>query len=86
MTGWLSTAVHTYLLHPLHADGYQFWSGIAGSFVTSTSVYAGLYIFWRKHNCHVHRCWRLAWHPHPRHGHPLCKRHHPHDPREIDHA
>ena len=36
-----------------------------------------LYLFLRKHNCHVRRCWRLAWHPHPDHGHPVCRRHHP---------
>ena len=41
-------------------------------------AFAGTLYFWlRKHNCHVNRCWRLAWHPHPDHGHPVCKKHHP---------
>lgn len=63
------------ILDPLHGDGYQFWSGIAGD----GAILAACAVFWRKHNCHVGRCWRLAWHPDPTHGHPVCRRHHPHD-------
>ena len=43
----------------------------------------GIGAWWRTHNCHVHHCWRISWHPHPEHGHPVCKRHHPHDPRNL---
>lgn len=60
-------------LDPLHNDGYQFWSGIGSG--SPLLVAAG--VFWRKHNCHVHRCWRLQWHAHPAHGHPVCRKHHP---------
>ena len=86
MIHWLSTALQTYALHPLKANGYQFWSGIAGSFATNGGLYVGAFVLWRKHNCHVHGCWRVQFHPHPDHGHPVCRRHHPHDPRELDHA
>lgn len=60
---------------PLHGDGYQLWSGIGGD---AFLVTGGL-VWWRKHNCHVRGCWRLQWHPHPLHGHVVCKKHHPAD-------
>lgn len=60
-------------LDPLHGDAYQFWSGIG----SGSPVIAALAIWWRKHNCHVHQCPRLAWHPDPEHGHPVCRKHHP---------
>ena len=50
--------------------GYNFFSGVgSGGPWLIAAVWA------RKHNCHVKRCPRLAWHPHPEHGHPVCKRH-----------
>lgn len=61
------------ILDPLHDEGYQFWSGIG----SGSPVFVALLVFWRHHNCHVHRCPRLSWHPHPEHGHPCCRRHHP---------
>lgn len=67
--------------HPLNGQGYQFWSGIAsdaGELTLITGIAMLLATFWRHHNCHVHRCPRLSWHPHPAHGHPVCRRHHPH--------
>ncbi|HEV7133207.1 MAG TPA: hypothetical protein VGN27_05695 [Gaiellaceae bacterium] len=60
-------------LDPLKGNGYQFWSGIGSG---SPILAAGL-VWWHHHNCHVQRCWRLSWHPHPDHGHPVCRRHHP---------
>lgn len=71
------------IFHPLRGLGYQFWSGIAGSFVLGGGVWVGLLTYLRKHNCHQHRCWRLAWHPDPTSGHPVCKKHHPHDPANL---
>ena len=63
------------LLHPLRGDGYQFWSGIAGSFLTSLPGWtvAGV-LFWRHHNCGEHGCLRLG-HAHPDHGRPVCRHH-----------
>lgn len=63
---------------PLHGDGYQFWSGIAGSFVTSGGVYALFLTHLKRHNCHVKGCWRFG-HLHPEHGWPACRRHYDED-------
>ncbi|MBA3843813.1 MAG: hypothetical protein H0X39_14575 [Actinobacteria bacterium] len=66
-----------YLLHwPTHG-GYNFVSGPLADITLVTAFTATLCLWWRRHNCHVHRCWRLQWHPHPDHGHPVCKKHHP---------
>lgn len=77
----LGTTVHSlfggYFWHPLAGDGYQFWSGI-GSDVGEITMVTALYIWIKTHNCHVRGCWRLKWHGHPDHGHPVCRRHHPH--------
>lgn len=61
---------------------YGFWSGFGsdlGEYVIAVTLATGLVGWWRRHNCHIHRCWRLQWHPHPDHGHPVCRRHHPHE-------
>jgi len=31
----------------------------------------------RKHNCHVHRCWRLGRHQVEGTAHVVCRKHHP---------
>lgn len=68
-------------LHP-GGNGYWFYSGIFGG--SGFFAFIGLLLaWWRTHNCHVHRCLRLQWHQHPDHGHPVCKRHHPDDPRDL---
>lgn len=56
--------------------GYWFWSGI-GSDIGELTIVAAAVVFYRRHECHIQGCWRPAWHPHPEHGHPVCKRHHP---------
>lgn len=66
----------SYWLNPLWDGGYQFWSGI-GSDIGEVLIFGGLVAFYHRHNCHVHKCWRLSWHPHPEHGHPVCRKHHP---------
>ena len=71
----------TYFVHTLSGNGYQFWSGI-GSDIGELTLLGIVAVVWRNHNCHVHRCWRLSWHPHPVHGHPVCRRHHP-DHKQI---
>lgn len=59
-----------YLIHwPTHG-GYNFVSGPLADITLATAFFSALYLWWRKHNCHVHRCCRLQWHPHPDHGHP----------------
>lgn len=66
-------------LDPLHGDGYQFWSGVG----SGSPLMVCLAVWWRKHNCQEHRCWRLQWHPHPVHGHIVYRRHHPHAGRPL---
>lgn len=58
---------------------YLFWSGILGDFgllgvLTSTM---------RKHNCEVHRCWRIGRHRTDA-GHAVCRKHHPDDKLTAD--
>jgi hypothetical protein len=57
--------------------GYNFVSGPLADITLATAFVGWLYLFLRHHNCHVDRCPRLAWHPHPVNGHPVCKKHHP---------
>lgn len=52
---------------------YSFWSGF-GSDLSYFGVFAVLY---RKHNCHVHGCWRIGRHLVDDTGHVVCARHHP---------
>ena len=63
----------------LRGRGYQFWSGLG----SGSPIIAAIYFGYRKHTCHIQGCWRLSWHPDPGHGHPLCRRHHPHSDAEI---
>jgi hypothetical protein len=69
-------------LHWPDQGGYNFVSGPLADITLITAFVGWLVLFWHKHNCHVHRCWRLSWHPHPLHGHPVCKKHHP-DHRRV---
>ena len=66
-----------YYIHWATHGGYNFVSGPLADITLLTAFVSALVLFWHKHNCHVHRCWRLSWHPHPDHGHPVCKKHHP---------
>lgn len=66
-----------WFFQPFHGDGYQFWSGI-GSDIGEAAIIGGLITIVRQRNCHIRRCWRLSWHAHPEHGHPVCRKHHPH--------
>lgn len=59
MIHWLQTAFNTYWLHPLHANGYQWWSG-AGSDLGEVSIFGVVLVHFRHHNCHVKGCWRLG--------------------------
>jgi hypothetical protein len=56
---------------------YLFWSG-AGSDLGELTIVVVLLGLIRKHNCEVHRCWRLARHQ-TAGGHMVCRRHHPED-------
>jgi len=68
-------------LHPGGA-GYWFYSGVFDAGIL-LGILSSIGVYWRAHNCHVSRCWRLDWHPHPDHGHPVCRAHHPHGRSEF---
>ncbi len=72
MPHWFSI----YFVHVLSGRGYQFWSGI-GSDVGEVTLLGALVAVWSKHNCHIHRCWRVGWHPSKKYGgHVVCRHHH----------
>lgn len=53
------------------ATGYNIVSGDLGDLFVLGFVAS----MFRKHNCHVRGCWRIAFHPHNLHGHPVCRPH-----------
>ena len=67
------------LFHPLHGQGYQFWSGIGsdlGELSILIAITAFVWGWYRVHNCHVKGCKSILTHPDPAHGWPACRRHH----------
>jgi hypothetical protein len=69
-------SLHSIVHWPVNG-GYNFVSRPLADITLATAFLGWLYLFLRHHNCHVNRCPRLAWHPHPVNGHPVCKKHHP---------
>jgi hypothetical protein len=70
-------SVHS-VVHWADNGGYNFVSGPLADITLATAFFSWLYLFLRHHNCHVQGCWRLEFHPHPDHGHPVCRHHYPH--------
>lgn len=68
-----------YMTGSLNTSGappnYNFWSGV-GSDIGELAMFGWLATFLRRHNCEVHRCWRLGRHATAA-GHVVCRRHHP---------
>jgi hypothetical protein len=65
--------------HVLGADGkawYNFWSGI-GADLGGFAVLGALVGVYRKHNCHVHGCWRIAKQQVVGTSWVVCHHHHP---------
>lgn len=62
-----------------HGGGrwYLWWSGIVGDI----GLFGGGYVLLRKHNCHVHGCWRINRTITPE-GHAVC---HKHNPARVPH-
>ncbi|MCU1587556.1 MAG: hypothetical protein JWN31_1049 [Frankiales bacterium] len=55
---------------------YLWWSGM----FSNLTIFAAMIIFYRKHNCHIHGCWRIGRHTAvDANGveHIVCKSHHP---------
>jgi hypothetical protein len=83
--GWLLhwLAVHTGSSNtPGAPPNYNFWSGF-GSDIGEVAIIGGLISVYRRHNCEVHRCWRLGRHETAA-GHHVCRRHHPDGPLTAD--
>lgn len=69
-----------WFLHYLGLDSgsgtsYLWWSGF-GSDLAELAIVGGLITVYRRHNCEVHRCWRLGRHVTAA-GQHVCRRHHP---------
>jgi hypothetical protein len=65
--------------HVLGTDGrtwYDFWSGLGADIGGLAFIGATIGIY-RKHNCHVHRCWRIAKQAVVGTSWVVCHRHHP---------
>ena len=65
--------------HVLGTDGrdwYNFWSGLGADIGGLAFVGAGIGLY-RKHNCHVHGCWRIAKQQVVGTSWVVCHRHHP---------
>ena len=65
--------------HVLGADGrewYNFWSGIGADIGGLAFIGAAIGLY-RKHNCHVHGCWRLAKQVVVGTSWVVCHHHHP---------
>lgn len=73
MIHWIAQAFSTYVLHPLHGNGYQWWSG-AGSDLGEVSILAVFVGAAKHHNCHHKGCKKLG-HRHPEFGWPACRTH-----------
>lgn len=52
---------------------YLFWSGIVGDL----GLFGGMAMIYKKHNCHVHWCWRLGHFAISGTPYMVCKKHHP---------
>jgi hypothetical protein len=59
----------------LRGEGYQWWSG----FGSDLAYFGAIGLFLKHQNCHVKGCWRMKWHLHPQHGHPVCRKHYAED-------
>jgi hypothetical protein len=56
--------------------GYLFWSGI-GSDISEIALIGAVITLYRKHQCHIGGCWRIARHPVEDTGVIVCAKHHP---------
>jgi hypothetical protein len=78
---WLS---HFFGLDNLSGPFYGFWSGI-GSDLGEVAIIGGLVSIYRKHSCHVDRCWRIAKRSVAGTTLVVCHKHHPEDPPKTAH-
>jgi hypothetical protein len=88
---WLAVQTGTYIPPGQYSDKYNFWSGF-GSDIGEVLILGGVIQLYRKHNCHVTNCWRIAHHKQVDNAtgteYPLCKKHyravHPEVPKRLE--
>lgn len=74
---WLTSWIFTVLGSRDESGAwYGFWSGFGGS-APDILIITALIAWWKQHNCHQHRCWRIGRHPVDGTGISTCRRHHP---------
>lgn len=76
-----------WLLHVLGVDDvsgrwYAFWSGF-GSDIGEVAILGSLLAIVRKHNCHIHHCWRVGRLPVDGTPWSVCRKHHPTGPPSL---
>jgi hypothetical protein len=74
-----------WFFHPMrNGDGYNFWSGIAGSFLTAIPGWAvAVFIYIKAFNCRQPGCLRVGPHHHAPSGTRWCGHHMPDDMRNA---
>ena len=74
----MNTLVHILGLDDGSSRWYLWWSGIGADL----GLIGGALTLYRRHNCEIHGCPRLARHQTAA-GHHLCRRHHPDGPLTV---
>lgn len=69
----IAFVVHVLGIDNLSGRWYGFWSG----FGSDLGEFGIIWVLYKKHNCHVARCLRLARHPVDGTSFVVCGRHHP---------
>lgn len=74
----------SWLLHFSGVDNgsgrwYLWWSGFGANF-QEYALIGAVVLLYRRHNCHVHRCWRVGRYPVEGTGYVVCRAHHPEGP------
>lgn len=72
----LSWFTHFFGIDNVSGPFYGFWSGF-GSDIGEGAILVGVFSMYRKHNCHVKGCWRIAHHPVEGTPFIVCRKHHP---------
>lgn len=80
---WNWIEIHTGTADPRGSPAYyNFWSGF-GSDLGEVAIIGGVVAMYRKHNCHVTGCWRIARHPVEGTPYIVCRKHHPTVPKSV---
>lgn len=81
---WLSWFTHVAGISSETGPWYAFWSGL-GSDIAEVAILGGVWSLYRKHTCHVDRCWRISRHPVAGTPYIVCRKHHPTVPATVTH-